>query len=749
VKKVGSWFLRLFNIDKLHLKARFAFKFGPYHADSMSKFYISCGFMHLLRLACWLILLALSACGGGGGGGGAGSAAVNAANVSGLSTGRLIDSSVEGVTYTVTTKDGQTITGVTDASGTFKYVEGEKVIFSIGDIVFPATLGDSIITPLTMAQGGTGPVATNVAFLLQSLDYDLDPSNGITIDPKVAQLKAIAAFGSSKIDWTQDSGSFANNAQVKTLITQAKVLNPDNSNPAIPAKPPITPETAVKHLNDTLFGSLDTRFVQPEGCAESHGLRKPTVTDLPTNLWADLLAKPKAPVYPGWIFDGEITQANALSAPGGDLRIYKPTAGSPEVKAAMQTIDWVSLDADIWLKHQGNPNVILRIAGKQRLGGDSVYYPKLSGAAIYLHYTGSADTALEFQFAPGSEPTAFFSFLGNNTDYYYRATAGKDGVINQGGDDGWNAWTQDRGDDWFRHQPPKAGNAADVNFPPNLHKGGTSPMGRALGTVLCPVKSGGTVLLWRKPDNNTDLYFSPVAQRNSVGVLAPMYSDAKGYQGSAGIRSGVKVLRILKASEPPVVLVFNPADALKRLAISGFTKSLTISGDCDGLLSYSATPLKADVLASDPLAVFSLTETLVATSANCPDWSGTDISTLYLNASYQQLADVMQNPISKHVVAKPYPTSVKVGDSGSWSAWVEKSTDLTTVLSNGVETYAVEADGASTTSVILVVTTKEFKPDNTLDKTTQMRYKIKPSSAAELVSIEQVNATSGKKIIVK
>ena len=703
--------------------------------------------MRLLSLHSWLILLALAGCGGGGGGGagvGSGGAAVNAASVSGLSTGRLIDSSVEGVTYTVTTKDGQTITGVTDAAGTFKYVEGEKVIFSIGDIVFPATIGDSIITPLTMAQGGTGPVATNVAYLLQSLDYDLDPSNGITIDPKVAQLKAIDAFGSSKIDWTQDSGSFANNAQVKTLITQAKVLNPDNSNPAIPAKPPITPETAEKHLTETLFGSLDTQFVQPEGCAESHGLRIPTVTDLPTNLWADLTAKPKAPVYPGWIFDGAITQANALSAPGGDLRIYKPTAGSPEVKAAMKTIDWVSLDADMWLKHQGNPNVILRIAGKQRLGGDSVYYPKLSGAAIYLHYTGTADTALEFQFARGSEPTAFFSFLGNNTDYYYRGTAGKDGVINQGGDDGWNAWTQDRGDDWFRHQPPKAGKAADVNFPPNLHKGGTSPMGRALGTVLCAVKSGGTVLLWRKPDNNTDLYFSPVAQRNSVGVLAPVYSDAKGYQGSAGIRSGVKVLRVLKATDPPVVLVFNPADAIKRLAISGFTKSLTISGDCSGLVSFSWTPLKTDTLASNPLAVFSSTETMVATSADCSDLNGTDTNTNYFNANYQQVDDVYKNSINQYVASKAYPTSVKVGDTGSWDAWVGKSLDLATVFSNGLISYAVEADGASTSSVILVISVKSYEPLSTLKNTVQTRFRIKPASAAELVSIDWLSAQTGK-----
>ena len=697
-------------------------------------------------------MLILTACGGGGGGGsggGSGALPVSASPVSGLSTGYLIDSAVEGVTYTVTTKDGKTIKGVTDASGTFKYVDGEKVVFSIGDIVFPATMGDSTITPLTMAQGSTGPVATNVAYLLQSLDYDLDPSNGITIDPKVAQLKAIAVFGTNKIDWTQDTAAFASSAQIKTLISQAKVLNPDNSNPSLPPKPEITPETAEKHLTETLFGSLDTQFVQPEGCAESSSLNKPTLTNLSPNMWVDLLAKPKSPVYPGWIFDGEIKQANSLNAPGGDMRIYKPTAGSPEVKAAMQSIDWVSLDDDIWLKHQGNPNVILRIAGKQRLGGESVYYPTLSGAAIYLHYTGATDTALEFQFARGTEPTAFFSFLGNNIDTYYRGTAGKDGVIGQGGDDGWNAWTQDRGDDWFRHQPPKAGKPAEVNFPPNLHKGGTSPLGRSLGSFLCVLNPGGSVLLWRKPNNNSDLYFSPISQRNSVGVLAPVYSDAKGYQGNAGIRSGVNVLRILKASEPPVVLVFNPADAYKRLAISGFSKSLTISGDCDGLLSYSWTPLKADTLASDPMAVFSSTQGTVATSASCPERSGTDISTVYLNASYQQVADVMKNSFQKQVVAKPYPTSVKVGDSGPLSAWVEKSTDLTTVFYNGVETYAVEADGASTTSVIFVITVKEYQADNTLDKTIQIRYRIKPSSAAELVSIEQVIASSGKKIIAK
>lgn len=731
-------------------------------------------FMRWLFFVNCLLFLMLTACGGGGGAG----ALTGPASSASLSTGQFIDSSVQGVTYTLTTPDGQTITGVTDALGTFQYVEDEKVVFSIGDIVFPATTGDTTVSPLTMALGNTDSVATNVAFLLQSLDYDQDPSNGITIDPRVAQLKAMAVFATNKIDWTQDPATFANNAKLKALITQAKVLNPDNSDPSLPAKPPITPDSANQHLTETLFSSLDnpvvrptaalmsalaapvarttgtlmlasdTPTVQPQGCADSNGLYKPSLTILSPNLWADLMAKPKTPVYPGWIFDGDITQANALNAPGGDMRIYKPTEGSPEVLAAMQSDDWLSLDSDIWLQHQTNPNVILRIAGKQRLGGESVYYPKLTGSAIYLHYTGAADTALEFQFANGKESTAFFGFVGNNADTYYRGTMGKDGVIGQGGDDGWNGWTQDRGDDWFRHQPAKNGKPADANFPPNLHKGGTTPLGRTLGAVLCTLKSGGSVLLWRKPNNNSDLFFSPVAQRNSVGILAPIYTDATGYQGNAGIRTGIKVLQILKATDPPVVPIFNPADAFKRTALSGYTKSLVISGDCKGLASFTWSALKDDVIASVPTAVFSLTETMVATSSNCPDFVGTDKDTMYLNANYQQIAAIGGDWIEKHSPPKSYPTSVKVGDRGTWSSWVETSLDFKTVLLNGSATYSVEADGTSTNSVILAITIKAYKPNKKLSESRLMRYRIKPASAAELLSIDLLTP-SGKHVIAK
>jgi len=517
-------------------------------------------FFHLVCIATFC--LALTACGGGG------SAGSGAAEGSGVNTGsgvasgvllkgRLIDSAVSGVTYTVTTTDGRIIKGVTDDSGTFEYQPGENVTFSIGGIVLPVALGEATVTPVSMAQGGTGPVASNVAYFLQSLDFDLDPTNGITIDPRVLTLSSMSAFATLPINWKQDTALFIENANLKALWAQAKALNPVNLVVPIPPK---TPEQTDKHLADTLFGSLDTQPPLAEGCASSSGIQNPKITVLSANLWADLMAKPKSKTSPGWIFDGEITQGIAVSEPPGDMRIYKASPASAEYKAALKSADLDSVDADLWFKHQGDSNVIMRIAAKERLGGDSIYFPKYSGNAIYLHYVATDNSALEFQFEPGLEAKAFFSFIGNNANIFYRGTAGKDGIINEGGDDGWNSWTQEKGDNWQRHRPASPAipadpvfnlpgvpaKAADPNFPPNLRKGGTTPMGRALGTVTCILKPGGSVLLWRKPSTSSDLFFSPLALRNSVGELAPVYSDAKGYQGFAGIRAGVRTLRVLK-----------------------------------------------------------------------------------------------------------------------------------------------------------------------------------------------------------
>lgn len=121
----------------------------------------------------------LAACGGGDGGSGAGGA-------TGSAVGTLTDSPVAGVSY----RTSSGITGLTDASGHFRYNPGDTVTFKIGELTLGAVTAsgsNATITPLQIAQAAGGSDAvqanrvSNLLVLLQSLDSDGDASNGITI----------------------------------------------------------------------------------------------------------------------------------------------------------------------------------------------------------------------------------------------------------------------------------------------------------------------------------------------------------------------------------------------------------------------------------------------------------------------------------------------------------------------------------------------------------------------------------------
>jgi hypothetical protein len=104
----------------------------------------------------------LLGCGGGSGGGSGNSSDT-------ILSGSFIDAPVEGLKYST-----QTQSGFTDENGTFKYKAGEKVQFSIGNFILGETIGQNIVTPLTI----TGDVliseistkSINIARLIQSLD---------------------------------------------------------------------------------------------------------------------------------------------------------------------------------------------------------------------------------------------------------------------------------------------------------------------------------------------------------------------------------------------------------------------------------------------------------------------------------------------------------------------------------------------------------------------------------------------------
>ena len=111
-------------------------------------------------------LLVLSSCGGGG------------SDSPSTLTGVFIDSPVINIGYRTATQNGNT-----NARGEFKYLAGETVTFFIGDLEFPPVLAAEVVTPLDMADTDDvgHHMVINIIRILQSLDEDLNPGNGITI----------------------------------------------------------------------------------------------------------------------------------------------------------------------------------------------------------------------------------------------------------------------------------------------------------------------------------------------------------------------------------------------------------------------------------------------------------------------------------------------------------------------------------------------------------------------------------------
>ena len=141
------------------------------------------------------ITLGLSlACGGGGAGTSTGltnsGITDNASAISALSkteTGVFLDSAVAGLSYKT-----DTLSGTTDSNGIFYFKSGETVIFSIGETTLGTTTGANTVTPaelFSVDPNSSDRRLVNALRLLQSLDEDADPDNGIQIPEAFQKLQ--------------------------------------------------------------------------------------------------------------------------------------------------------------------------------------------------------------------------------------------------------------------------------------------------------------------------------------------------------------------------------------------------------------------------------------------------------------------------------------------------------------------------------------------------------------------------------
>ena len=187
-------------------------------------------------------LFLLTGCGGG-----------DDSDVDKALVGVFLDSPVANVDYKTETKSG-----VTDADGKYDYVAGETVTFSIGSLEFPPVAAAGTVTPLDIADTDdpNDPEAVNMLRLLQTLDTDGDPTNGITISN---ETKAIAPA----VDFALSVSEFASSDAVQALIDDDSVS----------ATELVSASAAVAHFEDTLedegvtFNSLagSWQFVDESG----------------------------------------------------------------------------------------------------------------------------------------------------------------------------------------------------------------------------------------------------------------------------------------------------------------------------------------------------------------------------------------------------------------------------------------------------------------------------------------------------
>lgn len=178
-------------------------------------------------------------------------------------TGVFVDSAVEGVSYSTATQSG-----VTNSSGEFSYLQGEDVSFSIGSLVFPSMLAAEQLSPVDMALSSSDPIATttNIARLLQSLDQDGNPENGITISTE-------ATVSAPSLDFDVSTAEFEGNAEVINLVANSGSVTTSL----------ISAQAANAHLNNTLGtttdASIDGLYIRNPASQTESGLDDYSLVD--------------------------------------------------------------------------------------------------------------------------------------------------------------------------------------------------------------------------------------------------------------------------------------------------------------------------------------------------------------------------------------------------------------------------------------------------------------------------------------
>ncbi|CAC9567374.1 hypothetical protein [uncultured Gammaproteobacteria bacterium] len=180
----------------------------------------------------------LSACGSGG-----------SSDDGDIKTGQFKDSAVKGLSYETATQNG-----TTDEKGTFKYKAGEAVTFKIGEMVIGRTTGADVLYPTHITD--SKPAAVKVAQVLQTLDKDGNPDNGIDIERQF------------KLEFTRNE-DIQEVSSLQDLVTSIKAT--DRSSLTL-----VGNIQAEKHMDATIFSDVHPTF---ESISTQEALNRLKISD--------------------------------------------------------------------------------------------------------------------------------------------------------------------------------------------------------------------------------------------------------------------------------------------------------------------------------------------------------------------------------------------------------------------------------------------------------------------------------------
>jgi hypothetical protein len=194
---------------------------------------------------------------------------------------------------------------------------------------------------------------------------------------------------------------------------------------------------------------------------------------------------------------------------------------------------------------------------------------------------------------------------------------------------------------------------------------------------------------------------------------------------------------------PPGTTTYPFQKAFTALVNAGANDNFSVTGDCTGTATFTTTAPGAQVVFQG-VQGFSTTTNQTLSLSTCSRTSFVVSTTYYANATYLPVGYTINGTEWDKYQTLPgsMPAAVAVGDAADLST-LSMYSDSAYTTPNGkrVLSYAVVADGASTSTALVNLTTTVYDVSNNPLYTQRNQYRIDTAGALTLLNIDLTYTT--------